>query len=106
MDTARFTIDAGPLGGRITVNDEDVTDRVGIAELRLANGQPTTLSLHLSGTGTIEGEGVVQILEPRDDADIICGFLELVDPDELDNDGLNDADAGTNLTAAILKTLQ
>lgn len=107
MEPARFAITATPLGGTITVNGEDVTDLVGIAELRVADGQPTVLTLHHAAEGVIEGEGIVHIVDgPADDGEIICAFLDGIDPAQLDNDALNNADVSTNLTAALLETLK
>lgn len=107
MDVASFTIKATPFGARIEVNGHDVTDQVGVAEIRVADGQPTTLTLHHIGDGTIEGQGIVQVVDPaQNDADIICGFLAMIDPDQLDSDALADADVSSNLTAAMLATLQ
>lgn len=107
MEVASFRLEVTPFGGRIHVNGEDVTDRVGIAELRVADGQPSTLTLHHIGEGSIEGEGIVNISNTADDAaEIICGFLESIDPDQLDADALNNADSATNLTAVMLKMLQ
>lgn len=106
MDTARFTIQASPLGGRVQINDIDVTDQIGVCELRIADGQPTVLTLHRAAEGVIEGEGIVQIVHAQEDADIICDFLDGIDPEQLDQDALNDADASSNLTAAMLEILK
>lgn len=107
MDTASFRITARPLGATIVVNGDDVTHKIGVAELRVANGQPTVLTLHQHGDGIIEGEGIVQIVNPAQaDADVICEFLAGIDPDQLDSDALSNADASTNLTAVMLKILQ
>lgn len=108
MDVASFKIAASPFGATIEVNGQDITDQVGAAEIRVADGQPTTLTLHHIGDGTIEGQGIVQVVEPSDldEVDLICSFLAGIDPDQLDNDALNDTDASANLTGAMLAQLQ
>lgn len=107
MDVAKFVVRATPFGAAIEVNGDDISSQVGAAEIRVADGQPTTLTLHHIGEGSIEGEGIVQVVNPEQaDADIICSFLAGIDPDQLDNDALNGADASSNVTAALLQTLQ
>ncbi len=103
-----FRIDAQPVGGRITINGEDVTDRVAAAELRVGRYDPTVLTLHhLDGAGPIEGEGIVQVVEAddRDDADIICAFLEQIDPVQLEQDALMAQTAAGTLTGPMLQML-
>lgn len=107
METATFEVKATPVGGRVHVNGKDVTPKIGAAEIRIADGQPTTLVLFLNGHGTVEGEGIVEVINPAEaDAEVICAFLAGIDPDQLDSDALNGADASMNLTAAMLSTLQ
>lgn len=111
MRTSRILIDTTPFGGRIEVNGDDVTDQVGLAEIRVANGQPTTLSLHLLADGKIEGDAVVHVIDHQPtpegiDTDMVVAFLDSIDPDRLDHDALNNADASSNLTAVMLDTLK
>lgn len=111
MRTSRILLDLTPFGGRIEVNGDDVTDQVGLAEVRVANGQPTTLSLHLLADGKIEGEGIVHVIDHQPtvegiDVDSVLAFLDSIDPDRLDHDALADTDASSNLTVVMLETLK
>jgi hypothetical protein len=107
VEAASFRITARPLGGTIIVNGEDVSAKVGVTELRVADGQPTTLTLHQHGDGIIEGEGIVHFVarDDRTDADIISEFLAAVDPEQLDRDLMATADVSTDLNALTLQVL-
>lgn len=111
MDTARIAIVATPLGGRITINDQDVTDRVAATELRIVDGQPTVLTVHLAAEGTIEGQGIIHIIEPQGSpVELIRGFLDAVDIPALEQRVLETSDwgdtPGTGFIAALKELLQ
>jgi hypothetical protein len=108
MEPARFQITADAMSGRVVVNDVDVTDRVSALQVNVGEG-PTVLTLvSRPSKGTIEGEGIVQVQPPGDgrtDAEIICEFLDQVDPALLDSDSLNARDVSQGLTPVILQVL-
>ncbi len=81
MASARFSIKVDPVGfGQVTVNGEDVTDRTQGFRVESAQGQPSFLTLYTSGQGTIQGEGVVQVVEyHEDEAAVIKDFLKKLD---------------------------
>lgn len=65
---AKFGIEVLPVGyGRISVNGEDVTERVAGFRLLAAPGEPTLLVLHLNGAGEVTGEGIVQSIAEGQD---------------------------------------
>lgn len=80
MDAAEFRIDAGPVGARaIVVNGEDVTDRVTAWQVAGRDGSATGLILHVAAGGTIEGQGVVQVVPP-DYREELASILDHLDP--------------------------
>ncbi len=107
--TLPFRIAADAVGGRIEVAGEDLSDKVSAVEVRVCVHQPTVVTLHLSPTaGVIEGEGIIQVSapgDPPDEASIICDFLALVDPDQIERDALRNADASGSLTPIMLRLL-
>lgn len=104
--SASFRIQALPVGGEVLVNGEDVTDRIAATNIRIGQTEPTVLTLHLTGEGTIEGEGIVHIVdEPTDPASIIAEFLAQVSPDQLEQDALMAHHSDETLTGAMLRVL-
>lgn len=76
---AHFKLDVGPLGdGTTAVNGDDVTALIAGSDLTVRPGQPTTLSLHLLGTATVEGEGIVQVIRDATAAEIQAELVELL----------------------------
>lgn len=62
MATSRFAIEVDPVGhALVEVNGQDVTDRVAALRVETQLGQPSIVTLWQSATGTIEGEGIVQV---------------------------------------------
>lgn len=103
-----FKISADQIGGRVEVDGEDVTSKVGSAMVQVQADQPTVLLLHMKPgcEGTIQGEGIVEVATDRPDADVICEFLSGIDPNTLQSDALNGLDAGQNTTEVMLQVLQ
>ncbi len=108
MSTARFAISTDPVGfGEVTVNGEDVTDRVQGFRIESVQGQPSVLTLYSSAAGAIEGEGIVQVESlTGDDGEVIATFLANLDPKlveqkALDRTGWGDA----TLTSSIFEIL-
>lgn len=88
MALSSFSIEAGLSGSRITVNDEDVTDRVVAATFAVGSdrrGLPT-LTLQVCGGGVIEGEGIVQVVdESFDQRAAVRDWLANLDGETLDD---------------------
>lgn len=107
MPPVPIRIDARPIGHSIEVNGQDVTGMVAAAELHLADNQPSVLTLHLIADGTIEGDAIVRTVEqvPTDDGQAIAGFLDQIDPDELEHIALQTADASCSSTKVMLQVL-
>lgn len=105
-----FRLTPNPVGpGRIEVEGEDVTERIAGCEVHAAVGQPTVLTLHLQRGGVIEGEGIVQVaqLSDVDEGDVICRFLDAVDPEILEVEAFRRLGPGQmNTTAASLDVLK
>jgi hypothetical protein len=81
--TARFSIQVDPLGySKVTVNDEDVTERVQSFRVESAIGSPSVLSLFSSAKGEIQGEGIVYV-EPHGSEDL-ARFVEQLDPEQVE----------------------
>lgn len=101
---SRFSLVALPVGlARLVVDagdgPSDVHPHVLAGSLQWAENAPTVLTLHLSGAGHIEGEGIVQVA--AEDADVtaaVVDWLKAVDPDTLHHaamsDPANDASRG------------
>ena len=104
--SASFRIQALPIGGEVLINGEDVTDRAAVTTIRLGHTEPTIVTLHMIGEGTIEGEGIVHIVdEPADIADTVAELLSRIDPDQLEQDALMAMTGGETLTATMLRVL-
>lgn len=106
---ASFKLFPNPVGpGRVEIDGEDVTDRVAGVQVDAAIGQPTVVTLHVQAGGVIEGDGVVQVMNPTavDDAQVICDFLDHVDPAILEDTAFRMLGPGqTNMTTAIIAAL-
>ena len=107
---ARFRIDADQVGGKVFVNDQDVTETVAAASLHVAPGQPTTLTVHTIAEGTLEGEGVVQVVHevPCDETACITAFLDsmLANSEGVYLDAMGLHDLSHDLTKAVITVLR
>lgn len=107
MKPVPFRIHADPLGGNIEIDGTDLTEHVAAFDLHVGQTEPSILSLHLiPGHGPIQGEALIHIADDSDPGDLICAFLDTIDPGELDQHALNNADASSNLTEAMIATLK
>lgn len=80
-----FSFTAAPVGvARLVVEGEDVTDRVEAFELRGGRREPTTLSLHIVGSGNVEGDALVSVAGPVDPSAVVHEFLSAISPQALD----------------------
>lgn len=62
---AHFTADVDPLGdGHLAVNGDDITHLIAGFDLSVRPGQPTTLTIHLLGSATIEGTATIHTTQP------------------------------------------
>ena len=101
-----FTIDADPIGGRVTVAGQDVTSQVAAAELRLGATEPTVLTLHEIAEGHVEGEGLVRVVGADYDAGkIVADWLGKIDPRALEQDAMKGSAVGESPTRRILACL-
>lgn len=76
---AHFTLDVGPVGdGSTVVNGDDVSALIAGSDLSVRPGQPTTLTLHLLGSATIEGEGIVTCVRDASAAEIHAELVDLL----------------------------
>jgi hypothetical protein len=106
MTTLPFRIDATPVGGRIEIAGEDVTDRVAQTVVTIDPLRATVVTLHHApGTGPIEGEGIIQVAG-GDPGLAVLEFLDLVDPHKLEAEALMALDVSQNGTAAMLDVLR
>ncbi len=107
MDTAHFQIAAAPVGGRVHINGQDVTDRLTAVDVRLGAAEPTVLSVHLvagADPSSIEGRGVVHVAVDVDRVQAVVEFLSMVDPGQLEQDAMYREGAGT-LTEKMLAVM-
>lgn len=114
--TARFSIVTTPVGTTRLMLDLDsgvpidVNGQVLGGTLQFADGQPTVLTLHLSGAGHVEGEGIVQVQSPpaEDQMAAVADFLDRVDPDALHREAMADPanDASRGIAHAHIATLR
>ena len=104
--SASFRIQALPVGGEVLINGEDVTDRAAVTTIRLGHTEPTIVTLHMIGEGTIEGEGIVHIQDDLADVpQLVVDFLAQVSPEQLEQDALMAHQADESLTATMLRVL-
>lgn len=107
MSTTPFLIEAGPVGGTVTVAGEDVSERVSALSVVMGAQTPTVLTLEMRpGVGRIEGEGIVQVSSGTD-GEAVAEWLEGIDPGQLQADALKAGAVGlgTGLAPALLATL-
>lgn len=110
-DFATFEIAATPIPqqSKIVVNGEDVSTRLAGYRLEGIVGGVTTLSLFLTAVaGTIEGQGVVQVVaDGQDQRQAVAEFLANLDGEELQRSALermswgNDSGLGESMLAVL-----
>ncbi len=105
-----FRLTPNPVGpGRVEVDGQDVTDNVAGVQVDAAIGQPTTVTLHVQAGGEIVGDGVIQVVatQPADDPEVICRFLDQVDPVLLEQEAFRTLGPGQmNTTIAAIDVLK
>jgi len=105
---ARFRIAGNGVKGQVEVNDQDVTPLIAGVQYRHHDGTLPEVFLTIrSGETQLEGEGVVHIMSPdTDHGQIVCDFLERIDPEELEQAALSGLGLGENGTQAIIDVLK
>lgn len=114
MPLARIRVYLDATGPQsVLVNGEDVVDRVAEVGLKASPGQPPELWLMHRGELDLEGDGIVKVAlveqgaVSASDSDVICEFLDSIDPAELETRALESlglGDAGG--TQAMLDQLK
>lgn len=97
-----------PTGGRIYLNDEDVTHQVTAFEVRAKAHEITQVWIDvIPGRGEISGPGIVYVREPREDDRVtVVEFLSNIDPATLEAEALEGMGMGDgNVTVALLAKL-
>ena len=94
----RFRLDLAPVAGTIEIDGVDVTSLVEAVEAFSAANQPTRLVVYRTAQGSIEGDGVVQAVDPMGAAD----KLRSLDASDVERVALNRAGPGTNHTRLAL----
>ncbi|HVX18685.1 MAG TPA: hypothetical protein VHA73_11695 [Acidimicrobiales bacterium] len=94
----RFRLDLAPVAGTIEIDGVDVTSLVEAVEVFSAVNQPTRLVVHRTAQGSVEGDGVVQVIDPMGAAD----KLRSLDASEVERLALTRAGPGTNHTRLVL----
>ena len=105
---ASFRIEVGPLGhGKIVVNEEDVSTKVTGVEFQVRAGQPSLLTLHtMAATGTIDGEGIVQVSPPPSSQASLVDALSAVDAEWLSAEVLRRSGWGDDPISMALEILK
>ena len=107
MDTAHIQITPAPVGARVRVNGDDLTNRIAALNIRAGATEPTVLTLHLlagADGSCIEGRGVVHVADGADPGQVVVEFLARVDPGELEQAALMAEGAGS-LTEKMIAVL-
>lgn len=107
MSFAKFDIEVGPIGrgGKVVVNDVDVSKNLKAIALFAQATEPTILQLFTYGEGHLEGEGIVEV--HRTDRNEVGAFLRSVDRKKVDERSLNRGGWGVEgtLTDHVIETL-
>jgi hypothetical protein len=104
MPPVPFRVHADPIGGRVEVDGQDVTDHVRALHLDVGSNEVSTLVLELvPGTGPIEGVAIVQGIV-GDPAATIVEFLASIDPSDLERQALA-GDLASGVIPAVLEVL-
>lgn len=81
-----FRIDLTATPAVVEVDGVDVTDRIAGATVSMGYGAPTTITVTGSRPGSLEGVGFL-VADP--DGPSVLGFLDSIDPDELEQAVMN-----------------
>lgn len=103
MALAQFKVTAAPGSSKVEVNGEDVSARVQTVQfVHGAGPEVPTLILHEFVAGSIEGEGVVQVVPPEQAAarDELVNLIDKLDPAEVERAALNDMGWGDDSSVA------
>jgi hypothetical protein len=106
MSLAHWEIEHGATvgqGGKVIVNDQDITADVRSFQLTCVEGEVSTLTIwHRGQSGSIKGEGVVQISSAASTA------FEDLDPEEIEAEALSRQGWGSDksMTATILDVIK
>lgn len=91
MSLKKFEIDADPLGtARVTVDGVNVSEGLRALELVVAKDEITTLVLHTMGSGTIQGEGLVKVVDAN-----LANIIASLDPEEIEQEAMSRTQWGT-----------
>lgn len=101
---ATFSIDTQIGKARIVVNDQDIsTSTKGFrVEMTVDDPVPVLTVQRLAMAGTIEGQGIVQVIDGATSTQAIAEFLADLDPAEVERRALDGHDMSRSLTADII----
>lgn len=110
MPLSRFEINVDALGfGRVTIDGDDVTDRVAGFHIEAEPMKPTEVWLkQKAGTLAIQGEGIVRVDPPEDMLEQLASLIDAIDPEDLERQALQDPNLTGEehaLTAAMLRKI-
>lgn len=91
----RFKIEAKPVGGRLAVDGEDVSDHVRGVTVQLGVDQPTRVIVELrpGADGVLTGDGVVEVVRNGIVGEAVAAWLDKIDGATLSRAAL-DRDGG------------
>ena len=105
-----WQIRAGVSGrGHVMVNDVDLSDRVTGLAMVARSGELPKLTLELRGEGTLEGEGIVDVIRdarPEDLRAAVLEWLSEIDPDQLAEEAMREAPMTASPVELVLAALQ
>lgn len=103
---AEFDVEVSATGiGRVTINGEDVTDRLTGVRLDSAHGGTPVLTVwHAGAFGDVKGVGVVRVVD-QDNGESTAAWLANLDPAELDKAVLERMGWGESETMAMVLTV-
>lgn len=104
MDAADFVFRLDdPTRPYVSVNGEEVTERVSRAAVDVRAGELPILHLEMAaGEGTVEGRGVVQVHHEAPDVEkAVEAWLRAIDPDTLEREALRGAGMGEQSTGRL-----
>jgi hypothetical protein len=106
---ARFELNLTPGDEKVVIDGVDVSHEVTAVHLQAAagTGRVPLLVLELAGTGTVAGEGLLEVTRQLPDGEAVATFLEALDAETLEKEvtaGLGWG-AESNYTRALLARL-
>ncbi len=106
MSLAHWEIEHGATvgqGGKIIVNDQDVTKDVESFQITALKGEVTTLTLWVKGqAGSLKGEGIVEI------SSLLVQAIDELDPEEIEAEALarQGWDSGQSIVSTVIDLIK